>query len=85
MIGRLIGGYISDYFEGLIDKFYNFDIHTDHDRTILTGGWLVVFAFLALLLHPGTILYAGGLALLGVGFFFGGLYELRKEEKKRRR
>jgi len=69
----------------LIDKFYDFDIHTDHDRSILAGGWLVIFACLALLLHPGIILYAGGLALVGVGFFFSGLYELLKEEKKRQR
>ena len=74
MISRLI-----DIFT---DKFYDFDIQKDHDRTILTGGWLVFFACLVLLSDSGFILPAGGLALLGVGFIFGGLYDLIKAEKR---
>jgi len=79
----MINGLIGDYIDRLTDKFYNFDIHKDHDRTILTGGWLVLFACLVLLLGSGLILCAVGLALLGAGFFFGGLYEMLKAEKRR--
>ena len=79
MINRLIG----DYIDKLTDKFYDFDIHKDHDRTILAGGWLVLFACLVLLLGSDLMIGAGGLALLGAGFFFGGLYNLIKAEKRR--
>ena len=74
MISRLI--------DKFTDKFYDFDIQKDHDRTILTGGWLVFFACLVLLSDSGFMIPAGGLALLGAGFFFGGLYNLIKAEKR---
>jgi len=67
----------------LLNNFLDFDIEKNHERTLLAGGWIVLFACLVLLTDSGLILYAGALALLGGGFFFTGLYNLIKTEKRR--
>jgi len=64
----------------LIDKLFDFDVNTDHTRTILTGGWIILFAFLILLFDSGLLIGAVLVALVGIGFAVGGIYNMKKEK-----
>ena len=65
--------------ERLIDKIFDFDFQRKPGRAILTGGWIVLFAFLILLFSHELLLYAAGVGLVGIGFVYAGIYYLKKK------
>ena len=63
----------------LIDKLFDFDFRENPMRGILTGGWIVLFAFLILLYSHEFLLYAVAVGLVGIGFFSAGFYYLTRK------
>jgi len=64
----------------LIDKLFNFEFREDPRRGILTGGWIILFAFLILLISHELLLYAVGVGLLGIAFVYAGYYYYKKQK-----
>ena len=68
----------------IVDKIFGFNINKDHSRTILTGGWIILIAFIILLIGSEAIIASVVISLVGAAFLAGGLYSLIKEEKARK-
>ena len=66
--------------ERLIDYIFDYDYRQNPRRAILTGGWIVLFAFFVLLYNHNYLLYAAIFGLVGIGFFIAGCYFLKKKK-----
>jgi len=65
----------------LLDKLFDFDFRENPRRAFLTGGWIILFGFLILWFSHELLLYAAGVALLGIAFVYSGYYYMKKKKK----
>ena len=72
---------IINMIEWLIDKIFDYDYRGNPKRAILTGGWIILFAFLILLFSHEFLLYAALIGLVGVGFVIAGYFYLKKAKR----